>query len=120
MVRPEITRDGVVVASPGVPEDPLVGPLRAADFVHLGPGEVFDPTARRGAANFLPLITFTTFSPAEAGLYVCTLEYSSESPTPEDWLGRFNQDDERDAVLKLLADVPRVTVQAEPLHAVVH
>jgi hypothetical protein len=117
--RPQIAHDGVIVASPGVPEDPLVGPLRAADFVRLDPGAAFDPSARHGAANFLPLVTFTTFVPAEAGLFVCTLEYSSVSPSPEDWLGRFNQDDEREAVLNLLADVPRVTVRAEPLHAIV-
>ncbi|MDF3308887.1 hypothetical protein P3H15_28130 [Rhodococcus sp. T2V] len=113
--RPQIVHDGAVVAAPEVSEDPLVGPLRAVDFVRLDPGGAFDPSAGHGAAAFLPLTTFTNFVPTESGIYVCTLEFSTESLRTEDWLGRFNQDAERDVVLDLIADVPRVTLRAEPL-----
>src|SRR5687768_4038395 len=51
--RPAVTRDGLVVAAPPPPEDPLVGPLRVADFRRLGPGETFDPTRGNGGAAYL-------------------------------------------------------------------
>jgi hypothetical protein len=99
--RPAVERDGVIVASPGPPEDPLVGPLRREDFHRLAAGETFDP-GRLG--------TFERFAPAEAGEFVYRLELSTQSPRDEDWLGRFNQDP---AVLELVALVPRLTARAE-------
>jgi hypothetical protein len=89
--RPSVVRNGLVVAEPGPPEDPLVSPLRAADFRRLGPGEAFDPTQSEGGAAYLPLATFATFSPAEPGRYRYALVLSTESARPEDWLGRFGQ-----------------------------
>lgn len=99
-----------VVSSPAAPEDPLVGPLRTADFRRLAPGEAFDPTRRDAGAAYLPLATFATFAPAEPGRYCYALTLSTESRDPEGWLGRFNQDAERDAVLELIARVPRITL----------
>jgi hypothetical protein len=90
-----------VVAAPPQAEDPLVGPLREADFRRLAPGEGFDPGR---------LATFAVFAPAEPGAYVYSLALSTESPRPEDWLGAFNQDM---SVLDLVARVPRVSVRAE-------
>ena len=90
-----------VVAAPPAAEDPLVGPLRASDFVRLAPGGAFDPGR---------LATFAVFAPAQAGAYVYALELSTESPSPEAWLGRFNQDR---SVLALIPRVPRLTVRAE-------
>ena len=110
--RPSVAHGGVVVAEPSVPEDPLVGPLRAVDFQHLGPGEAFDPTRPDGNAAYLPLATFTTFAPPRPGLYRYALTLSTESRDAEEWLGRFNQDAERAAVLELVARVQRVTVAA--------
>jgi hypothetical protein len=112
--RPSVTRDGAVVAEPPPPEDPLVGPLRVADFRRLGPGEHFDPTTRGEGAAYLPLITFATFRPTEPGVYQYTLTLSTESPEPEEWLGRYNQEAEREAVLDLVARVPRLTVTSAP------
>jgi hypothetical protein len=111
--RPAVTRDGAVVAEPAPPEDPLVGPLRVVDFRRLGPGEGFDPTRGEGAA-YLPLITFATFQPTEPGAYQYTLTLSTESQDPEEWLGRYNQEAEREAVLDLVARVPRLTVTSPP------
>jgi len=113
--RPTVTRDGDVVARPPPPEDPLVGPLRTTDFRRLGPGQAFDPTRRDGGAAYLPLATFATFRPAEAGSYRYTLVLSTESSRPEEWLGRFGQEAERDAVLELVARVPRLTVTSNTL-----
>jgi len=98
--RPAIEHGGALVAAPGPPEDPLVGPLRREDLHRLAPGEAFDPGR---------LATFATFAPAEPGDYVYRLELSTEAPRPEDWLGRFNQDP---AVLALVARVPRLTARA--------
>jgi hypothetical protein len=99
--RPAVEREGEVVAAPGPPEDPLVGPLRPQDFQRLAPGETLDPGR---------LATFATFAPAEAGEYVYRLELSTDSPRDEDWLGWFNQDR---SVLALVARVPRLTMRAE-------
>jgi len=98
--RPEVEHEGVVVASPPPAEDPLVGPLRPSDFVRLGAGESFE--AGR-------LATFAVFAPGEAGEYEYRVELSTQSPSAEDWLGRFNQDP---AVVDLVARVPRVVVVA--------
>jgi hypothetical protein len=113
--RPSVTRNGVVVAAPPPPEDPLIGPLRVADFRRLGPGEAFDPTRGESGAAYLPLSTFASFRPAESGAYSYTLTLSTESGQPEEWLGRFGQDAERTAVLDLVARVPRVTVTSKIL-----
>lgn len=113
--RPAAIRDGAVVAAPPTPEDPLVGPLRAADFRPLAPGESFDPTRPEGGAAYMPLSTFASFVPSEAGSYRFTLELSTESPRPEDWLGRFGQDAERERVLELVGRVPRLTVASNVL-----
>jgi hypothetical protein len=110
---PRISRDGEVVAAPPPPEDPLVSPLRAVDFRVLEPGESFDPTrAERGSA-YQPLSTFVNFRPATPGEYSYSLTFSTASTSPEQWLGRFNQDAERDAVLERAARVPRVTLEAD-------
>jgi len=109
--RPSVTRDGVTVVEPRAPEDPLVGPLRVADFQRLRPGGAFDPTRRDGAAAYLPLFTFASFCPSERGDYRYTLTLSTESGRPEEWLGRFGQE----AVLDLVARVPRLTVTSNAL-----
>ena len=114
--RPLVTRDGAVVAQPGTPEDPLVAPLRTADFRLLAPGEEFDPTG----PGYLPLATFANFTPDRPGMHRYTLTLSTESRRPEDWLGRSRQDPERAAALALAARVPRVTVTSAPLDIEVH
>jgi hypothetical protein len=106
--RPVVTHGGVIVAQPGPPEDPLVGPLRTADFRRLAPGDEFDPTG----PGFLPLTTFANFAPDWPGVYSYALTLSTESPRPEAWLGRFGQDPD---VLGFVERVPRVTVTAAPL-----
>jgi hypothetical protein len=110
--RPEVRHAGEIVATPARPEDPLVAPLRTVDFRLLQPGEAFDPTQSDGRAAYLPLRTFVNFRPPAPGLYELALTFSTESPAPEDWLGRFGQDAERDAVLRRIAEVPRVTLSA--------
>jgi hypothetical protein len=117
--RPAVTREGALEAAPPPPEDPLVGPLRAADFRRLGPGESFDPTRPEGGAAYLPLSTFATFVPSQAGSYRFMLELSTESPRPEAWLGRFGQDAERERVLELVGRVPRLTVASNVLEVTV-
>jgi len=109
---PAVKLGGRVVAAPPPPEDPLVGPLRAADFRRLAPGESFDPTRPSHGAAYLPLSTFANFTPSKQGAYRYELELSTNSDSPERWLGRFNQEDERAAVLELIGKVPRVTVTA--------
>lgn len=91
--------DAAVAATPR-PEDPLVAPLRRADFQRLAPGEAFSPGR---------LATFATFSPPVPGEYTYQLELSTESDRDEDWLGSFNQDW---SVVDLVARVPRFTVRA--------
>jgi hypothetical protein len=98
---PSVRAGDRVVAAPPRAEDPLVGPLRSADFRRLAPGEAFDPGR---------LATFAVFAPAEPGAYVYSLSLSTESPRPEDWLGAFNQDM---SVLELVGRVPRLAVRAE-------
>ena len=88
--RPSVRLGSVVVAQPPAAEDPLVGPLRESDFRRLA--------------------TFALFAPAEPGTYVYGLELSTDSPSPEAWLGRFNQDR---AVLDLVARVPRFRARGE-------
>ena len=107
--RPSVTLEGSVVAQPPPPEDPLVGPLRVADFRRLAPGEAFDPTAG------MPLATFANLRPAEPGIYRYALELSTESERPEQWLGSFGQEQDREAVLELIARVPRLTVRSNDL-----
>ncbi|GAA1036023.1 hypothetical protein GCM10009557_45620 [Virgisporangium ochraceum] len=98
---PLVRLDGVVVAVPARPEDPLVGPLRTTDFRCLAPGGAMDPG---------PLPTFDTFAPEVPGTYVYSLDLSTGSGRPEAWLGTFNQDR---SVLDLVARVPRLTLHAE-------
>ena len=109
---PSVKLGGQVVAAPPPPEDPLVGPLRAADFRRLAPGESFDPTQPSHGAAYLPLSTFANLVPSKEGVYRYELELSTNSDSPERWLGRFNQEDERVSVLALIDKVPRVTVTA--------
>jgi hypothetical protein len=114
--RPSVTRDGVVMAGPPVPEDPLVGPLRETDFRQLNPGEAFDPTQGTGGAAYMPIFTFASFSPNEPGVYSYALLLSTESARPEQWLGRFGQEDaEQEAVLRRIAQIPRVTTTSNLL-----
>jgi hypothetical protein len=100
--RPRVLRDGEVVAEPGPPEDPLVGPVRGDHLRRLEPGESFDPTGGRG------LSTFNAFAPPEPGAYVYELTLSTEAE-PERFLGRFNQDR---AIVEPLARIPRLEVTA--------
>lgn len=113
--RPAVLHDSQAVATPPAPEEPMTGPLRAIDFRSLAPGEAFDPTARVGAAAYLPLLTFATFAPREPGAYTLTLELSTESERPDEWLGSWGQGAERERVLELVRQVPRVTVRATDL-----
>jgi hypothetical protein len=108
--RPSVAQEGAVVAAPPPPEDPLVGPLREADFRRLGPGEAFDPTRSEGGSQYLPLSTFGSFRPMEPAVYRYTLTLSTESDKPEQWLGRFGQDQDRAAVLDLVLRIPRLTL----------
>ena len=109
---PQISMAGQVVAVPPPPEDPLVGPLRLADFRLLAPGEAFDPTRPHPGATFLPISTFSNFQPTLPGLYQFTLIISTESQSPDQWLGYFGQDAERSAVLERIAQVPRFTINS--------
>jgi hypothetical protein len=93
----------------------MTGPLRATDFRRLAPGEAFDPTAREGGAAYLPLLTFATFAPQEPGAYTLTLELSTDSERPEQWLGSWGQDRERDRVLELVEQVPPMTLRSNDL-----
>jgi hypothetical protein len=108
--RPSVAREGAVVAAPSPPEDPLVGPLRVMDFRRLGPSELFDPTRSEGGGAYQPLSTFASFRPPESAIYRYTLALSTESGQPEQWLGRFGQDEERAAVLDLVRRVPRISI----------
>ena len=111
-VRPEVTRDGATIAEPPATEDPLVSPLRLEDFRLLQPGESFDPIRPLGVAGHVPLFTFLNFRPDVPGVYEVSVTYSTESPSPEDWLGGFGQDADRESVLRRIADIPRVTLTA--------
>jgi hypothetical protein len=111
--RPLVTREGEAVAAPPPPEDPLVSPLRLADFRLLQPGESFDPTRADGNAAYLPLFTFANFRPQEPGVYELSVTFSTASASPEEWLGAFGQDAERAAVLERIAEVPRLTLVAK-------
>jgi hypothetical protein len=110
---PVVRREGKTVAEPPRPEDPLVSPLRLVDFRLLRPGEAFDPTRLDGDAAYMPLFTFANFSPDAPGVYELQVMFSTESPSSEDWLGRFGQDAERDAVLRRVAEVPRLSLTAK-------
>lgn len=109
--RPTVFHGDDIVATPPPPEDPLVAPLRVVDFRRLAPNESFDPSNREAGA-YLPLATFATFVPHEAGIYRYQLTASTESDNPEQWLGRFGQDTDRVKVLELAASVPRLTLTA--------
>lgn len=111
-VRAEVTQDGITVAEPPAAEDPLVSPLRPEDFRLLQPGEAFDPIRPQGIAGHVPLFTFLNFRPEAPGTYEFSVTYSTESPSPENWLGGFGQDDDRDAVLSRIADIPHITLTA--------
>ncbi len=107
---PEVKLHGQVVAASPPQEDPLVGPLRVEDFHQLDPGESFDPTQPSHGAAYLPLSTFANFVPSKKGKYRFELALSTESDSPERWLGRFNQEDERASVLDLIKKVPSLAV----------
>jgi hypothetical protein len=113
--RPAVLHDGRAVATPPAPEEAMTGPLRAVDFRRLAPGEAFDPTAREAGAAYLPLLTFATFAPQQPGAYTLTLELSTESERPDEWLGSWGQDRERDRVLELVKQVPRMTIRSNDL-----
>jgi hypothetical protein len=115
LYRPEIHLKGILVAEPFPPEDPLVGPLRLSDLTKLEPGESFDPTQASLDRAYLPLITFVNFFPATAGIYQFQLILSTESENPEQWLGTFGQETERDAVLKRVLKIPRGTFRSNTL-----
>ena len=110
--EPMVRLGDEVVARPGPAEDPLVGPLRPQDIVVLDPGASFDPTDAGGGAAFLPLSTFANFRPDRPGRYRFELTVDTRELDPAGWLGRFNQDAERDAVVAALASVPGVLLEA--------
>lgn len=112
---PRIAVAGQVVAERPPPEDPLVGPLRLADFRLLAPGEAFDPTNPHPGAAFLPISTFSNFRPVVQGRFEFSLVLSTQSQNPEQWLGYFGQDAERSAVLERIAQVPRLTIRSNVL-----
>jgi hypothetical protein len=111
---PEIRLTGRVVAKPPAPEDPLVSPLRLADFYLLEPGTSFNPTAKPGA-TYLPVSTFANFRPSVPGRYEFHLVLSTESKNPDQWLGKFGQDVERSAVLDRLQLIPKLTITSNLL-----
>jgi hypothetical protein len=113
--RPEILGDAIGRVTARRDEDPLVGPLRGSDFTRLAPGQAFDPTDPGPGRAYLPLSTFATFAPPVPGTYRFRLVLSTESETPEQWLGRFNQEEEREEVLELVSRVPRVTLESNAL-----
>ncbi len=113
--RPAVLHNGRAVATPPAPEEAMTGPLRAVDFRRLAPGEAFDPTAREAGAAYLPLLTFATFAPQQPGAYTLTLELSTESERPDEWLGRWGQAREPDRVLELVKQVPRMTIRSNDL-----
>jgi hypothetical protein len=100
-------RTGDAVVRPGLPEDPLVGPLRRSDVILLNPGDSFDPTSVDGRA-YLPLSTFANFRPVSPGRYTFELTLDTRAPEPARWLGRFGQDAERVAVLAAVRTIPSV------------
>lgn len=112
---PTVRRAGVTVARPGAAEDPLVGPLRVADFRRLAPGASFDPTRSEQGARYLPLSTFATWACPEAAAYEYVLSLSTASEVPEQWLGRFGQGENLKEILDLLERVPRVPVTSNTL-----
>lgn len=109
---PQVTLDGKTVVGPPTAEDPLVAPLRLADFHLLQPGEALNPEGVLGEPGYTPLFTFLNFRPDRPGDYEVSVIFSTESASPEDWLGRFGQDVDRDAVLKRVADIPQLTLTA--------
>ena len=104
-------RAGDTVVRPGLPEDPLVGPLRRSDVILLPPGDSFDPTSADGHA-YLPLSTFANFQPLSPGRYTFELTLDTRAPDPARWLGRFGQDAEREAVLAAVRTIPPVLLTA--------
>ena len=112
---PLIALAGQVIAKPPPPEDPLVGPLRRADFRLLTTDESFDPTSRHLGASYLPISTFSNFVPTAPGQYEFSLTLSTESHSPEQWLGRFGQGEKRSSVLELISQVPRLTTKSNVL-----
>lgn len=112
---PQIAMAGQVIAEPPPPEDPLVGPLRLADFRLLARDEAFDPTKPQAGAVVLPITTFSNFRPVVPGRYEFSLTLSTQSQYPEQWLGSFGQDAERSAVLERVAQVPRITIRSNVL-----
>jgi hypothetical protein len=112
LYRPAVSSGDEVVASPALPEDPLVSPLRPEDFRRLGPGESFDPTDRSAGAACLPLFTFEHYRPDRPGRYRYSLHLDTTG-SEQRWMGHFGQEPYRDRVLRLLAEVPRVSLIAE-------
>jgi len=112
---PAVMRNGVIVAVPGAAEDPLVGPIRAADFRRLSPGESFDPTRPDQGAGYVPLSTFATWPCPAAGEYQFVTRLSTASQAPEQWLGRFGQHEDLASIRDLIARVPQLTVDSNSL-----
>jgi hypothetical protein len=110
--QPRIMSGGTVVAAAPAADDPLISPLRLMDFRLLPPGGAFDPTRAEGGAAWLRLSTFSTFCPTARGEYEFELTVSTMSGSPEQWLGRFNQAEEAEAVRARIALVPRLTVRS--------
>lgn len=110
--RTRVMRDGRIVAEPPPLEDPYYSPLRADDFHLLAPGATFNPVRAAGIAGQVPLFTFLNFRPDSAGLYEVSVTYSTESSSPEDWLGGFGQDSDQDQMISRIAEIPRLTLTA--------
>lgn len=78
-------------------------PLRREDFVTVQPGEVFDPYQTVDDYGFFSCSQLDWHNFAVAGTYRLTWVYSTNSQTPQEWVG----DGTLDEVSELLSQVPR-------------
>ncbi len=105
-------------AAEAVPEIPdFSAPLRRSDFRLLQPGEAFDPTDRSSGAAFVPIVAFQRITRA-AGIYTVSLSLSTESRSPDEWLGTLPSPKDP-GVLDLIATVPRIAVLSNVLKLIV-
>jgi hypothetical protein len=98
----------------GVKTEPLVycgnlNGLRREDFIHLHPGESFDPYMNIDSGGFFAAAKLRASKLTEPGEYRFTFHYSTASPTIDDWKGTVEHVS-IDA-LELLKRVPRVEIR---------
>jgi hypothetical protein len=90
-------------------------PLRVEDFIQLAPGQSFDPTNPQNGAGYQPLYLFSRFVPRTPGQYKIGLTLSTENESDEAW-GVISVDyPGKREIAQRLAEVPRGSVEAEPL-----